>query len=949
MQLPSLAGAISSMPFANKRKKSSTTDLPASLREELGLGDGGRGQERRGGQQIGAGHRRGGVVGRKDARKAERRDKKMSRSRPLQQAQSHQRPQQHSKPPPMRPTERLVPKLNERDIGKRKEFTDHKRASNSKDDVHTGRGQRKHVGKDETTALQRLMNHSGSTSRSRVEPLRKKRKRIPLSAVEQQEEDEIAWLEAHIGGSSEADSKIGSKKAKGAGYEDESEGVDGGEDGLDDLLDDLDRFYPGMYDGGDGSEEDESEAPDPEDSLEGEIELESEGEGNDVDGTEAESAMSEMIDSASSTGDDDDPPALTTVRHEANEAISTGRYIPPALREKAAKTASSDTEEMQKLRRQAKGLLNRLGEGNLESIVVEMMESLYHQYSRANVTDVLTTLIIQTVSSSSNLVDTFVILHAALVASLHRLVGLEFGAHFLQTLVGTWQRIYSEARDRQIQDSEGVEEIGKEAKNSILLLADMYNLGVVACPLMFDLIKVILGIEEGKVTKAMTEIDVELLLRIVKTSGNQLRHDDPTSLKTIIQLAKQSAEVGPSSTLSSRSKFMLEALEDVKNSRNKASANQGLEQQSIARMKKFLAGLSKRRTVRTQEPLRVGLKDLQDVDKRGKWWLVGAAWAGYDSSQKDDVGSSKAVSRQEKIEAASDDEEAKRLALAQTARQHGMNTAIRQDIFVILISSQDYLDAVEKLQSLKFKKESQRREVIRVLLHCIGSEVNFNPYYVVLASRLAVDDIGTKYTLQYCLWDFLRELGEKGVGGRSIVERDGEASDDEDSLSAASMTEERIANVSRAYGWWIAKGAMTLSAMKVIDFTTLKSRAVHFLQQLFIHIFLSAQTTSPTLTFRLSSSQGKKDGPYVFGQGDSGIDQSAKEAIESVFVKGTLSNALLCKGIFFFLERKLKATDCLHVGDSLGATPHAKKQLLWARGVAKQVVKVGALSKDDAN
>jgi len=480
----------------------------------------------------------------------------------------------------------------------------------------------------------------------------------------------------------------------------------------------------------------------------------------------------------------------------------------------------------------------------------------------------------------------------------------------------------------------------------------MYNLGVVACPLIFDIIKVILGIEDGKTTRTMTEIDVELLLRIVKTSGSQLRHDDPTSLKTIVERAQQSSQVGPSNALSSRSKFMLEALEDVKNSRNKASANQTLEQQSIARMKKYLAGLAKRRTVKTQEPLRVGLKDLQDVDKRGKWWLVGAAWAGYDMSKKGDVQSAKAASGQEQRESISNglaDEQAKRSALVQVARQHGMNTGIRQDIFIILMSSQDYLDALEKLQSLKFKKESQRREVIRVLLHCIGSEVNYNPYYVILASRLAVEDIGTKYTLQYCLWDFLRDLGEKGVGGRSIVERDEEASDDEDSMSSGLVSEGRIANVARAYGWWIAKGALSLSAMKVIDFTTLKSKAVDFLQQLLVHVFLSAQTTSPTLTLRLSPSKDRTDGPFPSRQSNDDIDLLAKEAIEGVFVKGTLSNVLLCQGLLFFLERNLKPKDCLHIGDSLGATSHTKKQLLWARGLAKHVVKAGALSKNDAD
>jgi nucleolar MIF4G domain-containing protein 1 len=937
------------MAYANKRKKSSTTELPASLREELGLGDGGQAQrDVRGGRQMNI---RRGVIGRKDARKAERRDKKASKQRVVPPSKSQPSPRQQMNRSANRQMAALLtpPDRVSSNKGKGRE-TDQPRRALKEKDVESikpaERGQRKHVGQGEATPLQRLMNRNASSSRSEVEPLRKKQKRVPLRAVEQQEEDEIAWLEAHLG-HKKAESRKRTNVTKERDETEESEGVDGGEDGLDDLLGDLDRFYPGMYDGANDSDEEESQ--DSESLDESEMDAESEEAVSISD--EEEDLLSEMEEVDSDMGDDKEGSPISTPVPplEAKEVAITGRYVPPALRQKAAGATSTDTAEMQKLQRQAKGLLNRLGEGNLESIVMEMMESLYHQYSRANVTEMLTTLIMQTVTSSSNLVDTFVILYAALVASLHRLVGLEFGAHFLQSIVESWQNLYHDAREKQMKDREGVEDIGKEAKNLILLLANMYNLGVVACPLIFDVIKVILGVEEGKPTRAMTEIDVELLLRIVKTSGSQLRHDDSTSLKTIVQLAQQSSELVSAKALSSRSKFMLEALKDVKNTRNKSSANQGLEQQSITRMKKYLVGLSKRRTVRTQEPLRVGLKDLQDVDKRGKWWLVGAAWAGYDSKAKEILQEPKGQNKKDESAFDKGDEEAKRLALVQIARQHGMNTAIRQDIFIILMSSQDYLDALEKLQSLKFKKESQRREVIRVLLHCIGGEVNFNPYYVILASRLAIDDIGTKYTLQYCLWDFLRDLGEKGVGGRSIVERDEDASDEEDRMSSGAVSEERIANVARAYGWWIAKGSLSLSAMRVIDFTTLKSRGILFLQQLLIHILLSAQSFSPTLTLRLAPPKEKLDGLYQSRLKDVDVDQSTREAIEGVFVKGTLSNVNLCQGLLFFFERNLKLKDCMKLATSLGATSHTQKQLMWARGVAKQVAKIGAHSSSNVD
>ena len=42
-------------------------------------------------------------------------------------------------------------------------------------------------------------------------------------------------------------------------------------------------------------------------------------------------------------------------------------------------------------------------------------------------TTALTSLILQMISSRSNLLDSFVVLYATLVGALHRIIGLEFG------------------------------------------------------------------------------------------------------------------------------------------------------------------------------------------------------------------------------------------------------------------------------------------------------------------------------------------------------------------------------------------------------------------------------------------------------------------------------------------------------------------------------------------
>lgn len=81
------------------------------------------------------------------------------------------------------------------------------------------------------------------------------------------------------------------------------------------------------------------------------------------------------------------------------------------------------------------------------------------------------------------------------------------------------------------------------------------------------------------------------------------------------------------------------------------------------------------------------------------------------------------------------------------ARKQRMNTDIRRDIFCVLMTAEDYLDAFEKIHHLSLKNQ-QQREVIYVILNCCIQEKKFNPYYAVLAQRLCDSD--RKYQVYKC-------------------------------------------------------------------------------------------------------------------------------------------------------------------------------------------------------
>lgn len=65
-------------------------------------------------------------------------------------------------------------------------------------------------------------------------------------------------------------------------------------------------------------------------------------------------------------------------------------------------------------------------------------------------------------------------------------------------------------------------------------------------------------------------------------------------------------------------------------------------------------------------------------------------------------------------------------------------------------------------------------------------------------------------TLQYCLWDFLRELGEKTVGGEEMVK-----GITDDGGVAKKVSSRRVGNLARLYAWCVAKDALSLTILKV--------------------------------------------------------------------------------------------------------------------------------------
>ena len=184
---------------------------------------------------------------------------------------------------------------------------------------------------------------------------------------------------------------------------------------------------------------------------------------------------------------------LTTGTHNASTST---KYVPPSMRV----AQIGETENLSRLRRQIQGLLNRLSEANILSILNDV-EKLYREHPRQHVATTLIDLLVGLLNDPTSLQDTFIILHAGFIAAIYKVVGTDFGAQVVQRVVEEFDNIHT---TKITGDSKG-----KNSTNLISLLAELYNFQVIGSGLVYDFIRIFL--------QDLSESNTELLLKVIRS------------------------------------------------------------------------------------------------------------------------------------------------------------------------------------------------------------------------------------------------------------------------------------------------------------------------------------------------------------------------------------------------------------------------------------------------
>uniref|UniRef100_A0AAR2IUL8 Nucleolar MIF4G domain-containing protein 1 n=1 Tax=Pygocentrus nattereri TaxID=42514 RepID=A0AAR2IUL8_PYGNA len=448
-----------------------------------------------------------------------------------------------------------------------------------------------------------------------------------------------------------------------------------------------------------------------------------------------------------------------------------GKYVPPHLREAAD---SKRKAELERLKRNLKGLVNRLSEPNMGSICGQI-EEMYMSCSRKDMNDTLTELLLAACVTPALMPDRLLMEHILLLSVLHHTVGLEVGAHFLETVVRRFDDSYLRSSDA-----------GKESENLALMVAHLYNFHVVHALLLFDLLK--------RLVSSFTARDVELVLLLLKNVGFSLRKDDPLALKDLITEAQRKASTeGQRLSDQTRVRFMLETMMALKN--NDMRKIPGYDPEPVERLRKLQRTLVHHRASGTDLKLRVSLENLLEAERVGRWWIVGSSWSGAPMIGDQDSKTTPQPAKGERFSS----------KVLELARKQRMNTDIRRNIFCVIMTSEDYLDAFEKLLRLGLKGQ-QERDIVHVLLNCCLQEKSFNGFYAVLAEKFCAHDRRFQMTFQFCLWDKFKEL--------------------------ASLSSSSFSNLVQMVTHLLRKNSLSLSILKAIEFGELDKPKVKFLKQI---------------------------------------------------------------------------------------------------------------------
>ena len=248
----------------------------------------------------------------------------------------------------------------------------------------------------------------------------------------------------------------------------------------------------------------------------------------------------------------------------------------------------------------------------------------------------------------------------------------------------------------------------KQANNLLLFIAYLCVFGTVHHDMVFGLLELL--------AQRLSEWDVEVLLLALQHSAFHLRGEDPERLKRLLSTIEENSK-GSGDKAPVRVEVMLELIQDVRNKRLRQTQQQLLDRGTTVR--KWLNRLAARYDQSgVDRRFRATLPEICNIERTGRWWLVGASWIGKRAAgaevdgaggELDDSSAAPAAARDSDGEG---DEDGAAMAgdtmlepncdaaLLELAKKQRMNTIVKRNVFVALMGAEDPEAAMDRVLKL---------------------------------------------------------------------------------------------------------------------------------------------------------------------------------------------------------------------------------------------------------
>ena len=500
------------------------------------------------------------------------------------------------------------------------------------------------------------------------------------------EEAEIARLEANLFKSKKGKGGDDKEKAKKKLHK-EFEKYEGFGEGFGAFLDELDGLEEDVLGGG-GGEFDEDE--DDDFMFGGEQEEEGEGEGEGEEGGEEEDVLDYSDDDDDSDNDNDKIDILSTDDEESEsdteteppqpktktkadrrgptytpslgediygrstahlEQATTKKYVPPHLRGKveepatttATSSATLSAQPPSLLLKQITSLLNRLSPSLLHPTSVAL-STLYKLNSKSDVSSSLLAAILPLLKTSKVLLTSIVPSIAAVVGVLVK-GDSDLGGWFAEALVGVFEesRLEVDETDSNSDDDDDDDDnnnVVTSSSNIVLLISYLYNFGVLHVVYIYDLIR--------DLVTSFTPSSVDLLLIVLNHSGGIIKGDDMEALGEIVNLVKRRAIENSKNDSNdgdnnnnSRFQYALNSIAELNSKKGRRHTSAQIIDDNVRQLRKSVrhvwsqfnnANMKKGEENSSSQSLkavlRISMKDVKNIDVKGRWWKVGGVWLG---------------------------------------------------------------------------------------------------------------------------------------------------------------------------------------------------------------------------------------------------------------------------------------------------------------------------------